>query len=243
MQPIYLTGHSRPVRKVLYNFDGDLLFTCSDDGNVCMYNTYECARIGVFPVKEAIKSIDVTKDSKYVLAAGTTFGFCIFNTMNGEMITKTTIPVNNIQTKHVEFALGDQKFLIVYDHNKKSYIRSYNFKDALNKEANGEKEIVGPQDHIITQASWGPLNKSMYISTDKGRFIIHDFENDKVIKQAEVHKSEIFSFTVTYDHTMLITCSRDGTAKLLHPKTLEAVRVFEFTKPCRNASISPLFDS
>jgi hypothetical protein len=27
--------------------------------------------------------------------------------MNGEMITKTTIPVNNIQTKHVEFALGD----------------------------------------------------------------------------------------------------------------------------------------
>ena len=83
----------------------------------------------------------------------------------------------------------------------------------------------------------------MYIATDKGRFIIHDWENDKPIKQAEVHKSEIFSFTVTYDHTMLITCSRDGTAKLLHPKTLEPVRVFEFTKPCSSASISPLFDS
>lgn len=144
MQPVYLTGHSRPVRKVMYNFDGDLLFTCSDDGNVCMYNTYECARIGVFPVKEAIKSIDVTKDSKYVLAAGTTFGFCIFNTLDGTMIVKTTIPVPNIQTKHVEFNLGDQKFLIVYDHNKKSYVRVYDFKGALNKDANGDKEIVGP---------------------------------------------------------------------------------------------------
>ena len=141
MQPIYLTGHSRPVRKVLYNFDGDLLFTCSDDGNVCMYNTYECARVGVFPVKEAIKSIDVTKDSKYVIAAGTTFGFCIFSTMNGEELVRTTIPVKNIQTKHVEMALGDQKFLVVYDHSKRSFIRIYDFKRALGKDADGEKEI------------------------------------------------------------------------------------------------------
>jgi WD40 repeat protein len=208
-----------------------------------MYNTYECARVGVFPVKEAIKSIDVTKDSKYVIAAGTTFGFCIFSTMNGEELVRTTIPVKNIQTKHVEMALGDQKFLVVYDHSKRSYIRIYDFKRALGKDADGEKEIAGPQDHLITQSSWGPLNKTLYIATDKGRFLIHDWENDKVVTQAEVHKSEIFSFTVTYDHTMLITCSRDGQAKLLHPKTLAPVRVFEFVKPCRTASISPLFDS
>lgn len=107
MQPVYLTGHSRPVRKVMFNSDGDLLFTCSDDGTVCMYNTYDCARVGVFNVKEAIKSMDVTKDSKYVLAAGVTFGFCIFNTLNGEELIRTSLPTKNIQTKHIEFALGD----------------------------------------------------------------------------------------------------------------------------------------
>jgi WD40 repeat protein len=80
----------------MYNFDGDLLFTCSDDGKVCMYNTYDCTRIGVFNVKEAIKSCDVTKDSRYVLAAGTTFGFCIFNAHNGEELVRTVIPVGNI---------------------------------------------------------------------------------------------------------------------------------------------------
>ena len=72
MQPIYLTGHSRPVRKVLFNFDGDLLFTCSDDGKVCMYNTFDCTRIGVFNIKESCKDIDVSKDSKYLLTAMTT---------------------------------------------------------------------------------------------------------------------------------------------------------------------------
>lgn len=58
-----------------------------------------------------------------------------------------------------------------------------------------------------------------------------------------MHKNEIFSFTLTYDFTMLITCSRDGTAKLLNPRTLEVVRDFAFGKPCRAASICPLYDA
>ncbi len=127
-----------------------MLYTCSDDGKVCMYNTYDCSRVGVFHVKEACKSCDVTKDSKYVLAAGTTFGFCIFDAHNGDELVRTTIPVPSIQTKHIEFAFGDQKFLIVYDHSKKSYIRIYDFKAALNKDANGDKEVSGPSDHLIT---------------------------------------------------------------------------------------------
>ena len=43
---------------------------------------------------------------------------------------------------------------------------------------------------------------------------------------------------------MLVTCSRDSTAKLLHPHTLEEVRVFQYADgmPCRSAMISPLFE-
>jgi WD40 repeat protein len=92
MQPIYLAGHSRPVRKVLYNYDGDLLFTCSDDGTVCMYKTYDCQRIGIFTVKEAVKSFDVTKDSKYLIAVATTFGACIYNVSTGALINKVKVP-------------------------------------------------------------------------------------------------------------------------------------------------------
>lgn len=74
--------------------------------------------------------------------------------------------------------------------------------------------------------------------------ILYDLESDSALVSVDVHKDEILSFTVTYDHTMLVTCSRDGYAKLLHPRTLEVVREFPFgdLKPCRSASISPLFD-
>ena len=72
MQPIYLTGHSRPVQKVQFNYDGDLLFTCSDDKSVCMYSTQMLNRVGLFQINDSCKSIDVTKDSKYLFATATT---------------------------------------------------------------------------------------------------------------------------------------------------------------------------
>lgn len=99
------------------------------------------------------------------------------------------------------------------------------------------------KEDTVNQVSWGPLNKNIYIATTKGRMILQDVESKIVITQKDVHKSEIIQFTVTYDHTMLVTCSRDGTAKLLNPRTFEPVRIFNFVKPCRAASISPLFDS
>lgn len=92
MQPVYLTGHSRPVRKVLFNYDGDLLFTCSDDAKVCMYNTFDCTRIGVFDIKEACKSIDVSRDSKYLLASLTTYGFGIYNVHDGTIVLRAEVP-------------------------------------------------------------------------------------------------------------------------------------------------------
>merc|ERR1712166_185529 len=92
MQPVYITGHSRPVRQVLHNHDGDLLFSCSDDGTVCMFNTKQCERIGVFDTKEACRSIDITKDSKYLIASPTTIGFQVYTVADGKMIRQVQVP-------------------------------------------------------------------------------------------------------------------------------------------------------
>jgi WD40 repeat protein len=76
----------------MYNYDGDLLFTCSDDGKICMYNTYDCTRVGVFNLKEACKSIDVSKDSKWLIGAATTYGVSIFSVDEGELKQKVKVP-------------------------------------------------------------------------------------------------------------------------------------------------------
>lgn len=90
---------------------------------------------------------------------------------------------------------------------------------------------------------WGPLNKTLYIATNHGKVLIYDFAAGKITKEEQIHKGEIFSLHFTYDFSMLVSCSKDGYAYLLHRDSLEIVREFEYGKPCRSACISPLFDS
>jgi hypothetical protein len=78
-----------------------------------MYNTEDCARLGVFKVKDAVKSFDLTKDSKYLIAIATTFGVHIFNVFDGELINKIKTPGS--RKKQVEFALGEKQYLVLSD--------------------------------------------------------------------------------------------------------------------------------
>lgn len=133
MQPIYLTGHSRPVLKVMYNYDGDRLFTCSDDKTVCMYNTTTLERIGIFQIQDSCKSIDVTKDSKYMFAVATTKGVKIFDTSNGDMVAEIVVPGRKIW--QVELSYSDKYFIVIYESNdgreNQCFMRIYDTKKAI----------------------------------------------------------------------------------------------------------------
>jgi|TARA_B110001450_G_scaffold240191_1_gene248748 WD40 repeat protein len=103
--------------------------------------------------------------------------------------------------------------------------------------------IKGPKDHIINDIKWGALDKSLYYATDKGRLLQYDLNDQSMIRASDIHRNEIFSITMSYDQTMLFTCSRDGFCKLIHPETFDTIREFNYSFPCRNAAISPLFDA
>ena len=172
MQPIYLTGHSRPVRKVMHNQDGDLLFSCSDDGKVAVYDTYQCVRTGQFDVLSACNSIDVTKDSKYVLATCVD-GVIVFNVADGSIAAKLNVP-GNLKT-HVKLSFGDKQFLLIYVDRKVTNIRIYDFATVLSAGPNPEntpkptQEITAGNGTEYTSACWGPLNKTLYVSTKMGK--------------------------------------------------------------------------
>jgi len=130
MQPIFLTGHFRPVLKVMFNYDGDLLFTCSDDKTVCMYNTKLMERIGIFQINDSCKYMDVTKDSKYMLAAAVTSGVKIFDVKTGDMVA--SLPVPGPYCKQVEMSFSDKYFITAYeDRDRQSYMRIYDFKKTI----------------------------------------------------------------------------------------------------------------
>jgi translation initiation factor 3 subunit I len=94
-----------------------------------MFSTQQCERIGVFEIKEACRSIDVTKDSKLLIAAATTIGFHVFNVENGQLLKTVAVP--GLQAKHVSMSYSDKEILILYDENKRSFIRIYSTKDVM----------------------------------------------------------------------------------------------------------------
>lgn len=139
MQPIYLPGHTRPVRQVLHNEDGDLLFSCSDDGYVCVYDTYQCFRSGMFNVSSAVNSIDVTKNSQYVLATAVD-SVHVLNVKDGTHAAKLKIP--GLQKYQVKLSYGDKQFFVLYKHQQVFYIAIYDLQQVLNAtEENAPKAI------------------------------------------------------------------------------------------------------
>ena len=219
MQPVYLTGHSRPVHKVIHNLEGDLLFSCSDDGTVCMYDTTQLVRIGVFNVKEACRSIDITKDSKWLITAATTVGFHIYDVSNGKI--KATVNVPGLFSKQVSLAFGDQILMCLYDNEKRSYIRLYDMPSILKgEEPKMLLQIDASKDYLLTNVVWGPKNETLIVSTNIGKIVVFNLEHGQLIEEKAIHAGDIYSLTITNDYTMLVSSGKDGSAKLLHPETL-----------------------
>jgi len=94
-----------------------------------MYNTHVLERIGVFQINDSCKSIDVSKDSKYLLATATTYGVKIFDTKNGDVVAEVKVP--GIFCKQVEMSFSDKQFLVVYADKGQTFVRIYSMKDAL----------------------------------------------------------------------------------------------------------------
>ena len=56
--------------------------------------------------------MDVTKDSKYLLATATTIGVKIFDVQNGDQLAEIKVP--GIMTSKVELSYSDKYFVIVF---------------------------------------------------------------------------------------------------------------------------------
>lgn len=82
MNVFALRGHERPVRVVKFNRDGDLLFTCSDDSYVVVWRSATGEMIGKIKCKSAIKSMDISSDSRYLITAETANGFGLYNPLD-----------------------------------------------------------------------------------------------------------------------------------------------------------------
>ena len=112
MKPLLLRGHEKPINVVKFNFDGDLFFTGSSDRRVNLWSSFTGERIGSYYCSSAVKSLDVTDDSKYMVSASLNGTIEFWEVETGKLIGALK---RQAKAKYIEFSLGDQFMVVVYE--------------------------------------------------------------------------------------------------------------------------------
>ena len=145
MKAFSLHGHTRPVKRVRFNRDGDMFFTCSDDKTICAW-TLDMKKVGVYEGPGACKNLAVSYDTEYIVGAFSTEGFAVFNATNGELLRH--FPLSGERVTNMDFSLGDEFLTVVSLGTGRSYVRIYEFKALLAGELSPVKEIQFRDENV-----------------------------------------------------------------------------------------------
>ena len=99
-----------------------------------------------------------------------------------------------------------------------------------------------PVDHgdKATSLIWTYGNEFIIVGFDSGLLVKYDANTGKeLIRRKDIHKLRINRLTMNTDKTLLITASKDCSAKLPDPTTLDIVKVYRTDRPVNGAVISP----
>jgi len=243
MRPIALKGHDRPITAVKFNADGDVVLTASKGTLICLWRTDNGERIGTYNGHTgAVWSVDIDRKSKYMLSGSGDFSARLWDARTGTQLCQWS---HKTAVRCVEFSEDDQLFLMVTDAVMKEIAKIFLYEmPADPRELSDKKpalvlEIVSRGEGKITQATWGPLNKTILTANSDGSVFVYDASDGHVVKSFKPHAKEITCIAWDPMKTMFLTSSKDGHAKLFDADTYELLKTFTTGRPINSCSISP----
>jgi len=178
MKPIVLKGHERSITHIKYNREGDLLFTCSKAAFPAVWYSHTGERIGTYNGHNgAVWSLDVNYDTTLLVTGSADTSVKLWDVEYGKEFTNIS---HRAPVRCVEFAEGDRQFLTVTDQvmGQPATIFVYSLSSDGTKVSGVTTEIIVPGSKI-TQALWGPLNKTIIASSEDGSIRVFDAETKK----------------------------------------------------------------
>lgn len=260
MRPYLLHFHGRPLTLVKFNHDGDFFLTCGKDGVVCLVRTENCERVGTYePAGEkngAIFAVDVTMDSQYVVTASADSRL-VFYEFTGAMLE--AVDHGGIM-KYVEFNQkpGEQNMVVTCNDRLKTSaglipnrIMVWDFNPG--SRSTPKLTIDSELPHKATKVKWGPFDETLVSIHEEGVVNVWSALTGERIHTFEAHRGDVTSLNFSEDRMLMITSSKDQSAKLwaLDTDLLETEGTFEYElvkeyktdRPLNDAAISPLYNA
>ena len=257
MRPILLKGHTRALTCVIYNADGDLIFTASKDHVPSLWLSDSGERIGTYNGHEgAVWELDCNWDSSLLLSVSADMTARLWEVETGVEVARFahTGPVRSCQ-----FDEGGKRFVTISDPfgsmeaGKPPLLRVYEREpsgDAAAWALAAELQLPHPDAEGEARCQlvrWMPLtarpeddNRILTAFSD-GTLRVLDPYAHKELQRVEAHEKKFF-FSYNQAKTLLLTASADAYARLWDLETFECLKTYRTDRPLNACVISPLKD-
>nr|ODN82456.1 pre-rRNA-processing protein PNO1 [Cryptococcus depauperatus CBS 7841] len=237
-------GHERSLNQIVFNAEGDLLFSCSKDAVVNAWFTSNGERLGTYGgIKGGVGhngtvwTVAVDSETRFLITGGADNAMKLWEVKNGECLYTWEFLT---AVKRVAFNEDNDKFLsITEQRSKQPKLPAANVFFA--ETTIPLTEIRLPDDvSRATVAIWAPLSDFIITGHESGRIAKFDVKTGKEIQAVEgQHIGMITDIQLSPDGTYFITSSKDKTAKLWDIETLEVMKIFATETPVNSAVIVP----
>ena len=113
--------------------------------------------------------------------------------------------------------------------------------DASTSEGEGNLKIpILPSK--ITSALWANLDNNIITGHENGSISLYDVRMAKELISVKDHTANINDMQLSKDGTMIVTASKDCTAKLFDAESLVCLKTYKTERPVNSAAISPILD-
>lgn len=241
MRPIVLKGHERPITQLVFNREGDLLFSASKAPKPNVWRVDTGERLGTYNGHNgAVYSIDVDDETKHLLSGSGDSTVKLWDVESGKV--KYTWQ-NPAPMRFVEFAQGDRMFLTASAAvmGMSANILIYKLADDLRDQSQDAVLEIKTSGKIL-QAHWTPLNREIITCNEDGTIRVYDPETGDETNCIDAHSSTLNSISFTRDRSCFVTASKDHYAKLYDTRSLECLKTYDSGRPVNTAAISPLMD-
>ncbi|OLL24400.1 Eukaryotic translation initiation factor 3 subunit I [Neolecta irregularis DAH-3] len=243
MKPILLQGHERSLTQIIFNKDGDLLFSVSKDtvANVWFYHNGE--RLGTYSGHNgAIWSIHVNSTSTIAATGSADNSLRLWEVQTGRQIDKWEFPT---AIKRVEFR-PDDSMLLGITEQRMGYPGSVIILPIVNdlKAIQASEPLIemNTVDSKATVAGWSYDDDFIITGHEDGSVSKWDWKAGKRISNVQGHEKEITDLQFSPDRTYFITASKDKTAMIYDSDTLEVLKTYLSDTPLNTAAITPIKD-
>ncbi|XP_072045225.1 eukaryotic translation initiation factor 3 subunit I-like [Amphiura filiformis] len=242
MKPIALFGHDRSITTVKYNREGDLLFSSAKDNQPTVWYSINGERLGTFEGHGgAVWCIDCSWDSSKVLTGSADNSCRIWDCETGKQMgmfdTRSAV-------RTCGFSYSGQTFMYSTDKamGHACEIVFFDTRDSYQMKNAEPFQVIPINMPKVTSALNNGLDRYLITGHEDGSMIKWDIKSGEKMDEIKEHTKSILDIQPNNKDMMIITASKDTSAKLFDAETLELLKTYKTERPVNSATISPIRD-